>query len=69
MYSLPGKHYDPEILEAISNTIGTFIKIYEKKRLEGIRDMLESVYMDLTKSLPEAINLSWEDKEWMLMYL
>ena len=54
------------ILRGIDNTIGDFVKVAEKMRLQR-NTMYASIciYMDLSKDLPKAVILNWEDKEWI----
>ena len=66
MYSLPTKYSREEILEDLGKTIGKFFKSLEQtKEVRYISYARIRVYMDLSRELPEAINLSWEDEEWI----
>jgi len=66
LYSLPTEYWLPEILEDIGNTLGNFVKVSEQTKLSRYTSYARiCVYMNISKDLPEAINLSWEDEEWM----
>jgi len=66
LYSLPSEYWLPEILEDIGNTLGNFVKVSEQTKLSRYTSYARiCVYMNISKDLPEAINLSWEDEEWL----
>ena len=55
-----------EILRDIGNSIGEFVKVAEKTRILRYTAYARiCVYMDLSKDLVEAVNLNWEDEEWI----
>ena len=46
--------------------MGTFIKIYKETKAQRYMTYARiCVYMDLSKELPEAIKMSWEDEDWV----
>ena len=50
----------------IGNTLGEFIKVAEKTRVQRYTSFARIyIYLDLSKELLEAISLNWEDKEWI----
>ena len=54
------------ILRDIGNSIGEFLKVAERTRLQRYTSFARiCVYMDLSKDLPEAVSLNWEDEEWI----
>ena len=56
---------DPEILENLGNSLGKFIKISDQTQIQRhVAYTRICVYMDLTKDLPEAIRMTWEDEDW-----
>jgi hypothetical protein len=66
MYSLPREFWEPEILEGIGNTIGSFVKIYEvTKATRYISYARICVYMNVANALPESIVVSYQDEEWI----
>ena len=70
MYSLPTEYSREEILEDLGKTIGKIFKSLEQtKEVRYISYARIHVYMDLSRELPEAINLSWEDEEWIQDYI
>ena len=49
----------------MGNTIGEFVKKLEQtKRMRYTAYARICVYMDITRDLPEGINLSWVDEDW-----
>ena len=53
-------------MEYLGNTLGKFVKISEQTRAQRYTTYARiCVYMDLSKELPGAIRLSWEDEEWL----
>ena len=55
-----------ETLRDIGNTLGEFIKIAEQTKIQRYTAFVcIYVYMDLSRELPEAISLNWEDEEWI----
>jgi len=65
LYSLPAELWEPEILEAIGNTLGTFVKAADhtiKARYTSFARIC--VYLNVSKDLPEAVNLTWLDEVW-----
>ena len=66
LFSLPGEYWDLETLCDIGNSLGEFIKVAEQTRLQWYTAFARiCVYMDLSRELPEAISLNWEDEEWI----
>ena len=66
LFSLPGEYWDPDTLRDIGNALGEFIKVSEQTKVHRYTSFSRiCVYLDLSKELPEAINLSWEDEEWL----
>jgi len=66
LYSLPTEYWLPEILEDIGNALGNFVKVSEQTKISRYTSYARiCVYMNISKDLPEAINLSWEDEEWI----
>ena len=66
LFSLPGEYWDPDTLRDIGNDLSEFIKVSEQKKDQRYTSFARiCVYLDLSKELPEAINLSWEDEEWL----
>ena len=66
LYSLPSEYWDPEILEDLGNCLGKFIKIYEQTNIQSYTSYAQiCAYMDLSKALPEAIRMIWDDEDWM----
>ena len=50
----------------MGDILGKFIKIYEQtKAWRHTTYERICVYMDLTKELPEAIKITWEDEDWV----
>ena len=53
-------------MKDIGNTLGEFIKVAEQTKAQRYTSFARiCVYLDLSKELPEAINLNWEDEEWI----
>ena len=53
-------------MKDLGKTIGKFFKSLEQtKEVRYISYARIRVYMDLSRELLEAINLSWEDEEWI----
>ena len=66
LYSLPQEYWDVEILEELGNCLGSFIKISEQTKSQRYTAYARiCIYMDLSKALPEAIRLLWDDDEWL----
>ena len=66
LFSLLGEYWDLETLRDIGNTLGEFIKVAEQTKDQRYTSFARiNVYLDLSKELPEAINLSLEDEEWI----
>jgi hypothetical protein len=65
MYSLPREFWEPETLEGIDNTLGSFVKISEvTKSTRYISYARICVYMNVAGALPESIVVSYQDDEW-----
>ena len=65
LYSLPTEFWEPEILEAIGNSLGTFVKAADqtiKARYTSFARIC--VYLNVSNDLPEAVNLTWLDEVW-----
>ena len=55
-----------DTLKDIGNTLGEFIKVAEQTKAQRYTSFARiCVYLDLSKELPEAISLNWEDEEWI----
>ena len=64
MVGLPGEYWDMEILRDTGNSIGEFVKVFEQTRIERYTTYAcICIYMDLSKDLPKAVILNWEDEE------
>lgn len=65
LFGLPVEFWDPEILEAIGNSIGNFVKISEAmKRGKYTSYARICVYMNIVEPLPEYIELEYHDEVW-----
>lgn len=65
LYSLPTELWEPEILEAIGNSLGTYVKAADqtiKARYTSFARIC--VYLNVSRDLPEAVNLTWLDEVW-----
>ena len=66
LVGLPEEYWDMEILRDIVNSIEEFVKVVEQTRLQRYTTFPRiCVYMDLSKDLPEAVSLNWDDEEWI----
>ena len=66
LVGLPREYWDMEVLRDIGNSIGEFVKVAKQTRLQWYTTFARiCVYMDLSKDLPEAISLNWDDGEWI----
>ena len=66
LYSLPQEYWDAKILEELSKCLGSFIKILKQTKSQRYTTFARiCIYMDLSKALPEAIRLLWDDDEWI----
>jgi hypothetical protein len=66
MYSLPREFWEPETMEGIGNTIGSFVKIFEvTKAARYISYARIYVYMNVANSIPDSIVVSYQDEEWI----
>ena len=64
MHSLPSKYWKEEILTKIGNTLGTFIKVSEQMRQRKYISFTRiCIYLDISRDLPDGIELTWEDVE------
>ena len=55
-----------EILKDIGNSVGEFMKVAEKTKNQRYTTYARiNIYMDLSKDLPKAVSLNWEDEEWI----
>ena len=49
----------------IGNTLGNFINFFEQTRQrEYISYAIICIYLDISRYLPDGIELTWEDEEW-----
>ena len=66
LYSLPTEYWKEEILTDIGNALGEFVKISEQtKQVRYVSYARLCVYLDISKDLPEAIELTHDDEEWV----
>ena len=66
LFSLPGEYWDLETLQDIGNSLGEFIKVAKQMRIQIYTAFSQiCIYMDLSRELPEAISLNFEDEEWI----
>ena len=66
LYSLPCEYWDFDILQAIGNALGKLMKVSKQtKQWRYIAFARICVYMDLSRELPETINLTWDNKDWI----
>jgi len=60
LFGLPMDFWDPEILEGIGNTIGSFFKIAEStKKGRYTSDARICVYMNITNPIPGSVELEY----------
>jgi len=65
LFGLPMEFWDPEILEGISNSIGTFVKVVEStKRGKYTSYARICVYMNIAEPLLESIEVECNDEIW-----
>lgn len=65
LFGLPMEFWDPDILEGIGNTIGTFVKVAEStKRGKYTSYARICVYMNIAEPLLEYIELEYHDEIW-----
>lgn len=65
LFGLLIEFWDPEILEGIGNSIGTFVKVAESmKRGKYTSYARISVYMNIADPLPEVIEVEYRDEVW-----
>lgn len=65
LFGLPMDFWDPEILEGIGNSIGTFVKVADSTRKGRYTSYARiCVYMNITKPLPDYIELEYHDEVW-----
>ena len=65
MYSLPSEYWKEEILIDIGNTMGNFIKVSKQTRQRKYISFARIyIYLDISRDLPDGIELTWEDEEW-----
>jgi len=66
LYSLPTEFWKEEILKDIGNTLGDFVKISEQtKQAKFVSYARLCVYLDISQDLPEAIELTHDDEDWV----
>ena len=52
-------------MEDLGNCLGKFIKISEQTKIQRYTAYAQiCVYIDLSKELPEAIKMIWNDEDW-----
>ena len=65
LYSIPSEYWHENILEALGNSIGEFVKIVvQTKRMWYTSYATICIYMNIAKELPKGINLCWEEEYW-----
>lgn len=65
LFGLPDEFWDPEILEGIGNTIGSFVKIVEAtKRGKYNAYGRIFVYINLAEPLPDNVEVEYHDTIW-----
>lgn len=65
LFGLPIEFWDPKILEGIGDTIGSFVKVSKStKRGRYTSYVRICVYMNISESLPEYIELEYHDEIW-----
>eukprot|EP00253_Pinus_taeda_P017343 PITA_17343 len=65
LFGLPDEFWDPEILEGIGNTIGSFVKTAEiTKRGKYNAYARICVYINLAEPLPENVEVEYHDSIW-----
>jgi len=66
LYSLPSEYWKEEILVDIGNTIGVFVKVSEQTKQRIYTSYARiCLYVDISQELPDGIELSWEDEDWI----
>lgn len=66
LYSLPAEFWEEESLKVIENTLGEFVKIAEETKTGRYTSYARiCAYMDLNQALPDAVNISYFDKDWL----
>ena len=64
LVGLPEEYWDMEIMWDIWNSIGEYVKVTKQTHLQRYTTFAQiCVYMDLSKELPEAISMNWDNKE------
>lgn len=65
LFGFPMDFWDPEILEGIGNSLGSFVKIADSTaRCRYTSFARICVYMNISEPLPEMIELEYEGKIW-----
>ena len=65
MYSLLMEYWSEEILMEIGNILGKFVKVSEQTRQRRYTSYARiCIYLDISKDLPNGIDLTWEDEDW-----
>ena len=63
LFDLPMDFWDPEILEGIGNSIGTFVKVADTTRKGRYTFYAQiCVYMNITEPLPDCIEVEYHDE-------
>jgi len=66
LYSLPQEFWLEEILMGIGNTLGQYVKASEATRQRKYTSYARiCVYMNISKALPGAVTLEYQDEEWL----
>ena len=66
LFGLPMDFWDPDILEGIGNSLGSFVKIAEttwRRRYTSFSRIY--VYMNISEPFPENIELEYDGKIWL----
>jgi hypothetical protein len=68
LFGLPMDFWDPEILEGIGNSLGSFVKIVEATTRGRYTSFARiCVYMNISEPLPDMIELEYAGKIWQQM--
>eukprot|EP00253_Pinus_taeda_P008955 PITA_08955 len=65
LFGLPNEFWDPEILEGIGNSIGSFVKAAEATRRGKYNSCARiCVYVNLAEPLPDHVEVEYHDEVW-----
>eukprot|EP00253_Pinus_taeda_P008691 PITA_08691 len=65
LFGLPDEFWDPEILEGIGNSIGSFVKAAEATRRGKYNSCARiCVYVNLAEPLPDHVEVEYHDEVW-----